>query len=84
MLHNMTLTVEDEVLVIRVPLNGKPRPSRKFGSHRNRNMVLASTNGSKPLVAPDGSFRSEVVNCSVYRAHDPEIDGPEPPHSELW
>jgi len=69
MLENVNIRIKGDVLTITVDLSQKGRPSKN--TYRQRTMVIASSNGSIPLVNPDGTYRRETLNMSIWRMAEP-------------
>lgn len=65
MLENIDMTTEGDVLTIRIDLSKPGRPSKN--PRRKTNIVVASTNGTFPVLAEGGGVRQESINLSVWR-----------------
>ncbi len=64
-MYNISIRIDDDqVMHITIPLAEHARPSK---NPKSRNLVVASTEGTLPLVNPDGTIRPERLNCSVWK-----------------
>jgi len=68
MIENVDLKIEGDLLTIKVDLTQEGRLSK---NRYRKTIVLASSNGTVPLVNPDGSYRRECLNFSVWRKPEP-------------
>jgi hypothetical protein len=66
--ENVDMSIEGDLLTIKIRLNVAGRRSKDRYGAKGKNVVLASTLGTKPLIGQDGKYREEMINLSVWRA----------------
>jgi hypothetical protein len=68
MLENLNLKIEGNMIKITVDLSQEGRLSK---NQYRKTIVFASSNGMVPLVNPDGTYRRECLNFSIWRKAEP-------------
>jgi len=69
-IENLEVRIDGDILTLRVDLRVLGRMS-KNPNPRRRTIVLASSGGTLRLCGPDGQFRDECLNMSVWRSPKP-------------